>query len=819
MEDWRFKGSPHVELGGLRAYAGVPLRFETDYGATIALGSLCVASNLEQPPLTKSQLLSLAHLGDWIVADIIQSARGRRQRERRRMVELLSEAQQRIDGNDEFKEVVRNMLREVYPEVAITIYTSTDGLIRLEGGTEFPTTELEHGLWEDCDYFDYFVDNLNHEAPVASKPIRVIAVRCASQRIPTFLVASSKDFRTVFDDVDSWFVQMAAAMLCRGWQNHALKEALTVKENFLRGITHQLRTPIHGILGSVELLAEELGIGNLQSSTLEEVETSSRDLAIHKNPATYIKTIRSSARELITSVNSLINLNRWTDVAQAERLIAAHCIKDIETELVKELSQATAHLPSTKPSIFIYHQLPSGYRDLTIDLRLFVDCILPLLINAVQNTPGGIVIISISVTEDRASLVVDVKDNGRGISPDDRERIFNAYEKVDSHTTSAGLGLTLACKLASIMNGSVCLVSSDTGKGSHFRASFTEPTLVGSFPPDHDVNHAVKQPRYIFNISSSCDRTSLCQPFSEYVLHLGHSVSVNSDSSIVVMEYSAKISQADPFPLRLHLEKVGLCLVPDSAAVSLFETDEQVRRHENMIYVKGPFSSSVLEEALRQVHSILQEQKLVGSAPVAQLPHSGLTKQNQPTTGIDTSTENITVSSTQNIELSIQTLHIEASTLAAAPLSEIVANPMTLIVDDNAVNLRFLEMYCSRRKIPYYTAMDGLEAFHTFSRHQLSFFSSECSSTPRSPTMQPIRLILMDLQMPICDGISATAKIRALEKEKRWDKATIVIVTGQDSPSDRMGSQQAGADAFFVKPVGPKALDRGIKSWFPDAKI
>ena len=73
--------------------------------------------------------------------------------------------------------------------------------------------------------------------------------------------------------------------------------------------------------------------------------------------------------------------------------------------------------------------------------------------------------------------------------------------------------------------------------------------------------------------------------------------------------------------------------------------------------------------------------------------------------------------------------------------------------------------------------------------------------------------------MPVCDGIEATSQIRALEKECGWDRSVIVIVTGQDSSSDRTTAHEAGIDGYLVKPVGPKVLDRGLKHWFPDTEV
>lgn len=58
-KDWRFRHSPHSEIGGLRSYAGAPLRLMTDDGTEIPLGSLCVASDTPQKPLGKVSSLTL----------------------------------------------------------------------------------------------------------------------------------------------------------------------------------------------------------------------------------------------------------------------------------------------------------------------------------------------------------------------------------------------------------------------------------------------------------------------------------------------------------------------------------------------------------------------------------------------------------------------------------------------------------------------------------------------------------------------------------------------------------------------------------------
>jgi signal transduction histidine kinase len=426
-DDWRFEKSPHVEQGGLRAYAGVPLKFETEFGEHVAFGSLCVASNNPQAQLSKGVQQSLARLADWIVTDIVHSARARRQRERRRMLELISQAQQQCDDHVNMEEAIPKMLQTVYSGTTVSIYQTKDGQITL-GDTSFRTADLQHGLWEDTEYFDYLIEKANNLDMKASRLVRAIAAQCTSQRTPTFLVVACNDFRMVFDDVDSWFVHICANILCRFWQGRALREALAAKETFLRGITHQLRTPIHGILGSVELLTEELKSRSLVVPMSPASSPCATPDAEQLNPYTYIRTIKTSARELIATVNSLIKLNQWADIAQAERVLTTHKILEIENALLNETLLGLSDDLSTRPSIIVQHHFPPSCDMLAIDMRVFLDCIQPLMLNAAQHSAGGVVAVCLSLAEDCQSLVVDIKDNGRGIVTTDYERIFNAYE-------------------------------------------------------------------------------------------------------------------------------------------------------------------------------------------------------------------------------------------------------------------------------------------------------------------------------------------------------------------------------------------------------
>ncbi|CAO2655958.1 Nn.00g047610.m01.CDS01 [Neocucurbitaria sp. VM-36] len=825
-KDWRFDKSPHVEQGGLRAYAGVPLMFETEFGEHVAFGSLCVASNSPQEELSKTQQTSLARLADWIVADIVNSAKARRQRERRRMQELLVKAQRRCDEDMDMTEVIPDILQEVYPGLTVGIHKAIDGQIILDGGTVFKPAELEDGLWEDTTYFDYVLAKFNHQEMISSRVIRVIAAQCVSQAIPTFLIIGCNDFRKVFDDVDSWFVHMCATLLCSYWQSQILKEALNAKETFLRGITHSLRTPIHGILGSVELLTEELRLRNVVPMSTTMSPSATPDVE-QLDPYVYLRTIKTSARELISTVNSLIKLNQWANIAQAERHTVLHTVGEIETALLNETSSAMQDDVSERPSVLIHHHFPPNLDLLAFDLRLFLDSIQPLTTNGIQNAGGGVVAVTLSVSDDCTSFNVDVVDNGRGISAINHERIFNAYEKVDTHTAEAGLGLTLACKSALLMNGKISLVASHLGGGSHFRATFSDPVCASSFPPCRSIKERLVQLPPTFRRLSSDSRTSpLGMYFSNYLAGHGYTQHETSDGSFLVLDYTPNLTQLFDFVTNITKGQVAICLVPEAACFIDFD-GKHIQRQDNVVYARGPFSSTTFEAALVEADAILGEYASStlnsGSCPYGGIAIASTLENNSTPEDTATPEDIAALEDTSTIEgslisqsvqaefvQSVHTLSIEyVPSQPAKPSPPLPRSPMTLLVDDNMINLRLLKMYCMRREMPYQAVTDGQQAVDRFLEHH--------SLTPN--LQQPFELVFMDLQMPVCDGIEATRQMRALEKKNGWKKSVICIITGQDSPSDRTHAEDAGADGYLVKPVGPRVLDRWVKQWFPDTQV
>ncbi|KAI3401475.1 hypothetical protein diail_10909 [Diaporthe ilicicola] len=158
-----------------------------------------------------------------------------------------------------------------------------------------------------------------------------------------------------------------------------------------------------------------------------------------------------------------------------------------------------------------------------------------------------------------------------------------------------------------------------------------------------------------------------------------------------------------------------------------------------------------------------------------------------------------------------------AAAAAAAAADSAAARPHLLLVDDNEINLQLLVMFMKKQKLSYATASNGLIALEQY-ESACGTPASAAASTVSSgangsttatarcpngvPARQPFTHILMDLSMPVMDGLTSARKIRALEVERGVKPAaTIIALTGLASAEAQEDAISAGINKFLVKPV------------------
>ncbi|KAI5249032.1 hypothetical protein E4T43_00996 [Aureobasidium subglaciale] len=129
-----------------------------------------------------------------------------------------------------------------------------------------------------------------------------------------------------------------------------------------------------------------------------------------------------------------------------------------------------------------------------------------------------------------------------------------------------------------------------------------------------------------------------------------------------------------------------------------------------------------------------------------------------------------------------------------------------LLVDDNKINLQLLVTYIKKSGHAFMTANNGLEAFEAY--------KSQCEDNDKNSDQMvdpPFDYVLMDLSMPVMDGLTSTRNIRAHERANNIKPATVIALTGLASASAQQEAFSSGIDTFMTKPVKLKELGKMLE--------
>lgn len=125
-----------------------------------------------------------------------------------------------------------------------------------------------------------------------------------------------------------------------------------------------------------------------------------------------------------------------------------------------------------------------------------------------------------------------------------------------------------------------------------------------------------------------------------------------------------------------------------------------------------------------------------------------------------------------------------------------------LLVDDNHINLKILSAYMGKLGRPYQGAVNGKEALDAYTHNHDQFAG-----------------ILMDISMPIMDGLEATRRIRNFEHQNHLQPVAIIALTGLASNSTHQEALESGVNIYMTKPVRLEVLNDILESMevFPTA--
>lgn len=250
--------------------------------------------------------------------------------------------------------------------------------------------------------------------------------------------------------------------------NQALKEArqaAVAKDQFLAAMSHELRTPLNSIIG----------FSNLLGKNLKEANPRQMD---------FIDRIRRNGNHLLGLIDQLLNLS----------LVASGRLKIQETHvdlprLVHEVV-ADQQCPARRKGLELKAEAPESLLSLHTDGPRLRQILTHLVSNAIKFTDQGSVMVLLRA-EERRGVAIEVRDTGRGIAPEDLERVFDRFVQVEAGTArnyeGSGLGLAISRELSRLL-GFELTAQSRLDVGSTFtlrlrpRSSLTSTSMPAPKP-------------------------------------------------------------------------------------------------------------------------------------------------------------------------------------------------------------------------------------------------------------------------------------------------------------------------------------------------
>jgi len=481
----------------------------------------------------------------------------------------------------------------------------------------------------------------------------------------------------------------------------------------------------------------------------------------------YVSKIQHSGQHLLGIINDILDFSK----VEAGKLDVEHIEMDLE-KVLENVANLVGEKAQAKELELLFDVAPDVPTLLVGDPLRLGQVLINYANNAVKFTERGEVTIQVRKREESEGevlLYLAVRDTGIGLSEEQKDRLFESFQQADSSTTrkygGTGLGLAISKRLAALMGGEVG-VESELGQGSTFwfTARLGKSSEQRCLPqPEPDL----RGKKMLVVDDNARAREILSQMLRQQTFAVHEAASGEEALQLI----QAQDDDKAPFELVfLDWKMPGL----NGLAVADQLRRQVLRKPPRCVLVAADNNDDIRMEAFGAgVDAVMLK-------PV------------NPSVLFDTVMQ----------VLGSRTLRKVASAVAASrdmgqspqpQALERLRGARVLLVEDNDINQEVAAGMLRLSGLVVDIAENGQEALDQIRRSDYD-------------------IVLMDMQMPVMDGVTATQEIRKLDE---YQHVPIVAMTANARQTDRELCLTAGMVDFITKPIEPDDLWRALLRWIP----
>jgi signal transduction histidine kinase/CheY-like chemotaxis protein/HPt (histidine-containing phosphotransfer) domain-containing protein len=481
----------------------------------------------------------------------------------------------------------------------------------------------------------------------------------------------------------------------------------------------------------------------------------------------YVQTAFGSAKQLLRIVDDILDYSKL-EANKLELETVGLNLKDV-LEGVMRLMDKAAESKGLRLTLSLDPAVRLAVRGDPVRLRQILT---NLVSNAIKFTERGSVTLNVTrraETRTQHELRFEVRDTGVGVPPEIAAKLFQPFSQADASTTrtygGTGLGLVICKRIVDLMGGQIG-VESHPGRGSLFWFQIPMMKALGDIGSrKRDINGS----RVLLVTANAVQQRRFATALPGWGALFVHAT--NTHEAIAKLRAAAGRSSSWSFDLLLvDAGSIPSTLLALHRAVSREAALEDLR----LVYLRGD------EELPPEIVESDRVRVLARDASDAELRQQ-----------ISRALEN-DVRPAPVVEAAV------VRTPALPPDAPVRGH--VLLVEDNPVNRQVAQRLLALAGLTLDSAENGREAVE---RIALARYDA----------------VLMDCQMPVMDGYTATRQIRSREIAQRLEHLPIIAMTANAMVGDREKCLAAGMDDYLSKPLNRALLEETLRRWLPAMPI